>query len=98
MIHQKYYTKGRHKECIEEMQDIAGTKTVFDFCLMNMYKYSYRAGLKTKNRMQDMEKIKWYREYAIRIINSRHLFVRLIYSRKYQKVVKACAEVMNDND
>lgn len=60
-----YYTKARHKECIEEMCEIYGDYAVFCFCILNAYKYNYRAGLKNGNTAeQDFEKAKWYLNYA----------------------------------
>lgn len=96
MIHQRYYTKGKHKECIEEMRDLTDVYTVCDFCLMNMYKYSYRAGLKTKNKESDLDKIAWYKEYAHKCIDKMNMFKMRSYRRKYKKVLKACADLLNE--
>lgn len=60
-----YYTKARHKECIVEMQEIYGEYAVLCFCILNAYKYNYRAGLKSGNTAeQDFNKAKWYIAYA----------------------------------
>lgn len=60
-----YYTKARHKECIIEMVEIYGEYAVFCFCILNAYKYNYRAGLKNGNTAeQDYSKAKWYLNYA----------------------------------
>lgn len=96
MIHQKYYTKEKHKECIEEMRDITDVYTVCDFCLMNMYKYSYRAGLKTKNKECDLDKITWYKEYACKLIDDMSFLGMMWYRRKYKRVCKACNDVMSE--
>lgn len=97
MIHQKYYTKGKHKECIQEMQDLTDVYTVCDFCLMNMYKYAYRAGLKTKNKESDLDKIAWYKEYAVKCINNmKNPFVRKTYLTKYENVKGACIRLLNE--
>lgn len=60
-----YYTKARHKECIVEMEEIYGAYAVFCFCILNAYKYNYRAGLKNGNTAeQDYNKARWYLDYA----------------------------------
>lgn len=96
MTHQKYYTKEKHKECIEEMEEITDIYTVCDFCLMNMYKYSYRAGLKTKNKDIDLDKISWYSEYACKCIDKMNVFKKYIYKKKYNSVCIACSVVLGD--
>lgn len=96
MTHQHYYTKGKHRECIEEMRDLTDVYTVCDFCLMNMYKYSYRAGLKTKNKESDLDKITWYKEYACKCIDEMSLFKMWIYRRKYKRVCQACNDVLSE--
>lgn len=96
MIHQHYYTKGKHKECILEMQDLTDIYTVCDFCLMNMYKYSYRAGLKTKNKETDLDKIVWYKEYAHNLIIQMSFFKRKKYLHKYRKICNVCTSLLNE--
>lgn len=60
-----YYTKTKHKECIIEMQEIYGEYAVFCFCILNVYKYNYRAGLKEGNSAEsDFKKAVWYMDYA----------------------------------
>lgn len=63
-----YYTKARHKECIVEMREIYGDYAVFCFCILNAYKYNYRAGLKNGNTAEsDINKAIWYMDYASRL-------------------------------
>ena len=67
--HPQHYQKAGRKECIEEMLELYGEHITAIFCLTNAYKYIYRAGEKEGNsEQQDMQKAKWYFEYADRII------------------------------
>lgn len=55
-------------ECIENMEKIFGTGAVKHFCVLNAYKYLYRAGKKPgEDRKTDIEKANWYLEYAAKI-------------------------------
>lgn len=66
-----YYTKNKHKECIIEMREIYGDYAVFCFCILNAYKYNYRAGLKTGNTAEsDFNKATWYLSYADNLRNN----------------------------
>ncbi len=59
--HPSHYNIPGKKECIEQMVDSFGLEMVISFCLMNAYKYLYRAGEKADNpKEQDIEKAKWY--------------------------------------
>lgn len=59
--HPQHYTKEGHKECILEMIDVFGIEAVRTFCLLNAFKYQYRAGLKDGNSFeQDTAKFTWY--------------------------------------
>lgn len=63
--HPVYYNAPNRKECIVEMQEKFGNQVTCIFCLTCAYKYLYRAGNKGNNsREQDIEKAKWYFEYA----------------------------------
>ena len=55
--HPNHYTNGG-MECIEEMLLIFGIEWVMHFCLLNAWKYRYRA--LDKNGRQDMDKSHWY--------------------------------------
>lgn len=60
-----YYSKKDRKECIIEMREIYGDYAVLCFCLLNAYKYNYRAGLKSGNTAEsDFNKARWYLDYA----------------------------------
>ena len=67
--HPNYYNKNGRKECIVEMEEKYGAEMTAVFCLMNAYKYLYRAGEKDGNsEMQDNLKAKWYFDYANKLI------------------------------
>jgi hypothetical protein len=51
-----HYQRGM--ECIDEMLMIFGKEAVYDFCILNAWKYRYRA--LDKNGKEDMEKSDWY--------------------------------------
>jgi hypothetical protein len=63
--HPSHYNAENRKECIVEMEEYYGAKMVAIFCLMNAYKYLYRAGMKGGNsKQQDVSKARWYYDYA----------------------------------
>ena len=83
--HPQHYQKEGRKECIEEMVDLFGKFLTSVFCLMNAYKYIYRAGEKEGNsEHQDLQKAKWYFEYSNRIIN--HKWLRGPFGRLYDYI------------
>lgn len=57
--HPKHYNRENAMECIDEMELVFGPEVVAHFCLCNVFKYRYRAGLKD-NGYQDLEKSDWY--------------------------------------
>jgi len=61
--HPAHYNREGSMECIDEMQLIFGTEATMHFCLLNAWKYRYRAA--GKNGAEDMKKSDWYiRKYA----------------------------------
>jgi hypothetical protein len=67
--HPSHYQKAGRKECIVEMEEKYGIPATIGFCLMNAYKYLYRAGDKADNSYeQDRNKAKWYFDYANKLI------------------------------
>lgn len=65
--HPAHYQKNG-KECIEVMEEEFGPKAVYWFCILNNFKYKWRAGFKDDNSTeQDLAKAKWYKEYAEKI-------------------------------
>lgn len=57
--HPRHYNRQGAMECIEELELIFGSEVVLHFCLCNVLKYRYRAGLKN-NGYEDLEKSDWY--------------------------------------
>lgn len=59
--HPSHYNTPGRKECIVEMEEQYGLVNTAIFCLMNAYKYLYRAGEKADNSQeQDINKARWY--------------------------------------
>ena len=56
--HPQHYTHQDGLECIEEMELVFGPEAVMTFCLLNIWKYRYRAS--DKNGAEDMGKSDWY--------------------------------------
>lgn len=66
-----HYNKDGRKECIVEQRQLFGALAVLFFCLLNVYKYEYRLGLKndgTTDGAQDYRKAEWYLNYSYNII------------------------------
>jgi len=61
--HPSHYNQEGRKECIVEMKEKFGNAAVKDFCMLNAYKYLYRAD--NKNGVDDLKKAVWYIEYII---------------------------------
>lgn len=57
--HPKHYNMDGGLECIEEMLMVFGRDAVINFCLLNAWKYRYRASFKGKKR-DDLNKANWY--------------------------------------
>ena len=55
----KHYNRDGAIECIDEMELVFGSEATANFCLLNCWKYRYRAGLKDDG-YQDLEKSDWY--------------------------------------
>jgi len=51
-------------EVIEMMHKAFGTKKLRAYCLLSAFKYRMRAGKKSSDPTQDIEKAKWYEEKA----------------------------------
>ena len=45
-------------ECIEMMEALFDWKAVYDFCICNAFKYSWRCS--NKNGNEDIQKARWY--------------------------------------
>lgn len=57
--HPRHYNREGAMQCIDEMELVFGTEATANFCLLNCWKYRYRAGLKDDG-FQDLEKSDWY--------------------------------------
>lgn len=56
--HPKHYVREGAMECIDEMLVVFGVEATQSFCLLNAWKYRYRAGV--KGGEEDMKKSDWY--------------------------------------
>lgn len=56
--HPNHYNREGGMECINEMLLIFGLQAVKSFCLLNVWKYRYRAA--DKNGMEDLKKSDYY--------------------------------------
>ena len=54
----KHYMRDGAMECIDEMLLVFGRSDVMTFCLLNAWKYRYRAA--DKNGAEDLAKSDWY--------------------------------------
>lgn len=57
--HPEHYRSGGY-ECITVMEEVFGKGSVEDFCLLNAFKYIWRAD--NKNGAEDIQKAVWYLE------------------------------------
>ena len=57
-INPKHYRRDGGIESIDEMEMVFGTEAVMHFCLLNVWKYRYRAA--DKNGEEDLRKSDWY--------------------------------------
>jgi hypothetical protein len=57
--HPRHYNRENAIECIDEMELVFGLEATSHFCLLNCWKYRYRAGLKNDG-YEDLEKSDWY--------------------------------------
>ena len=77
--HPKHYSKPGRKERIVEMEELYGIEFTAIFCLMNSYKYIYRAGMKSDNPVkQDIDKAKWYFKHAGKLIEKMRVLNDLV--------------------
>lgn len=65
--HPAHYNQG-NIECIDAMQSAFGDEAVFDFCLLNAFKYLWRCREKGTMK-QDLEKARWYIAKAEEVAN-----------------------------
>lgn len=56
--HPTHYNRDNAMECIDEMLLVFGKDATMNFCLLNAWKYRYRAA--DKNGEEDLKKSDWY--------------------------------------
>lgn len=56
--HPDHYKRENGMECIDEMVCAFGLENTMTFCLLNVWKYRYRAA--KKNGDEDIKKSDWY--------------------------------------
>ena len=57
-----HYNQGKY-ECIDVMVETFGIEATKNFCLLNAFKYVWRAG--DKNGLEDLKKARFYLDYYI---------------------------------
>ena len=65
--HPKHYTE-TSVECIDAMRIAFGSSTVAEWCIITAFKYLWRRECKN-DPVEDLEKAKWYLDYANGIID-----------------------------
>lgn len=55
--HPCHYNQGKY-ECIDVMEEVFGEQAVKHFCMLNAFKYIWRAN--EKNGIEDVSKAVWY--------------------------------------
>ena len=67
--HPKHYAREGAIECIDEMILVFGEEAVEAFCLLNAWKYRYRAA--SKNGEEDLKKSDWYMKKYKELTNNK---------------------------
>lgn len=67
-----YRVEGR-KECIDEIREQYGDTFAVGFCLGNSYKYRYRAGRKTGDIAEELDKARWYDQMAMHVLHPKRV-------------------------
>ena len=84
--HPDHYNIPGKRECIVAMREDYGDHLTAAFCLMNAYKYLYRAGSKEGNPFsQDYKKAEWYFNYASDLNIEKQGDVNLLELNSYVK-------------
>lgn len=60
--HPQHYADNCSLECIDTMRIIFGDDGLMTYCLCNAYKYLWR--YRYKNGFEDLDKAKWYLDFA----------------------------------
>lgn len=65
-IRPKHYEQGKFT-CFDEMKALFGVEALKHFCMLNVYKYRYRAN--AKNGDEDIKKAEFYMDYLVKLQN-----------------------------
>lgn len=65
--HPSHYKAGKY-ECIDVMEDTFGAEAVKSFCILNAFKYIYRAD--SKGGDEDIKKARWYLNRYCQIVDT----------------------------
>ena len=76
--HPTHYTSGCGFECIEMMEMVFGKEAVFDYCILNAFKYIWRH--KAKGGTEDIAKAEWYLEHSrtLNVLKNRSAIATMI--------------------
>lgn len=87
--HPEHYNVKGKKECIVEMSERFGVLAVLFFCVLNTYKYLYRADYK-ESKDQDENKARWYIKYAQDLLSKNRVtaFICSIFFPRILKYIK----------
>lgn len=69
--HPQHYNREGGMECLDEMLLIFGRDATMHFCLLNAWKYRYRAGSKG-NGIEDLNKSDWYIEKYKELLDDKY--------------------------
>lgn len=69
--HPSHYADGCSLECIDVMEAVFGPEVVFDYAIVNAFKYLWR--YKNKNGQEDIRKAEWYLDKAHELDNKEDL-------------------------
>lgn len=67
--HPPHYNHGKY-ECIDVMEDTFGKLAVKHFCILNAFKYIWRAN--EKNGIEDVKKAVWYLNKTVELEEKNH--------------------------
>lgn len=94
--HPKHYLREGAIECIDEMELVFGPEATSQFCLLNCWKYRYRAGLKN-NGYEDLEKSDWYMRKYKELKEKSEKTSRGSYTIRYSDIVASPTSIVPCN-
>ena len=60
MVNHPDHFKSNKYECIDVMIDVYGKEATLNFCMLNAFKYLFRANKKHNTPTEDISKAVWY--------------------------------------